>query len=131
MSEDEPGLRGPQLAADLVRGVGGVSGAHGEAKVEAAEDDGGVLEAVGEQDTDHVTLAEAEPRQGPSNLEGLISDLNKVNFVSPFYIIITHFSVEQNLSSNSTGEPGQMSVLLNVIPDIVTICHLRNSKVSP
>ena len=85
MSEDEAGLRGPQLAADLVRGVGGVSGAHGEAEIEAAEDYGGVLETVGEQDTDHVTLAEAEPRQGPGNLEGLLSDLNQVNFESPLH----------------------------------------------
>ena len=35
------------------------------------------------------------------------------------------------MSSNSTRESGQMSVFLNVVPDIVTIGHLRNLKVSP
>ena len=82
MSEDEPGLRGPQLAADRVRGVGGVSGAHGEAEIEAAEDDGGVLEAVGEDDTDHVTLTEAERKQGSGNFKGLLSNLKQVILVS-------------------------------------------------
>ena len=44
---------------------------------------------------------------------------------------VTYFSVEHNLSSDSTREPRQMSVFLNVVPDIITIGHLRNLKVSP
>ena len=73
--KDELGLRGAQLAADLEGGVAGVGGAHGEAEVEAAEDDGGVLEAVGEDNTDHITLAKPECYQGSGNLECLLSDL--------------------------------------------------------
>ena len=79
MSNYELGLRGAELAADLVGGVAGVGGAHGQAEVEAAEDDGGVLETVGEDHTDHVTLAETECHQGSGNLECLLSDLKKVN----------------------------------------------------
>ena len=97
MGEDEPGLGGSKLAADLVSGVAGVGGAYCEAEVEAAEDDGGVLEAVGEDDTDHVTLAEAERNQGSGNLKGLLSNLKQVILVSS--ILFELFSSHSNFKS--------------------------------
>ena len=97
MGEDEPGLGGSKLTANLVSGVAGVGGAHSEAEVEAAEDDGGVLEAVGEDDTDHVTLAEAERNQGSGNLKGLLSNLKQVILVSS--ILFELFSSHLNFKS--------------------------------
>ena len=64
--------------------VAGVGRAHGEAEVEATENDGWVLEAVWEDDTHHVTLAEAQPHQGSSNLQWLLSDLKQDNLLSVF-----------------------------------------------
>ena len=88
MGEDEPGLGGSELAADLVSGVARVGGAHSEAEIEAAEDDGGVLEAVREDDTDHVTLAQAKCSQGSGNLKGLLSNLKQVILVSSVFHFI-------------------------------------------
>ena len=86
MGEDEPGLGGSKLAADLVRSVARVGGAHSEAEIEAAEDDGGVLEAVREDDTDHVTLTEAERKQGSGNFKGLLSNLKQIILVSSLFV---------------------------------------------
>ena len=95
MGEDELGLGGSKLAADLVRSVARVGGAHSEAEIEAAEDDGGVLEAVGEDDTDHVTLVEAERNQGSGNLQGLLSNLKQV-----ISILVSSLFVQLMLSSH-------------------------------
>ena len=119
MGEDEPGLGGFKLAADLVRSVARVGGAHSEAEIEAAEDDGGVLEAVGEDDTDHVTLTEAERKQGSGNFKGLLSNLKQVILVS--------LSVKLMLSSHSNFK-FQRSVRFSYRP-IPTNYFKRGSRV--
>ena len=119
MGEDEPGLGGSKLAADLVSSVAGVGGAHSKAEIEAAEDDGGVLEAVREDDTDHVTLTEAERKQGSGNLKGLLSNLKQVIFVS--------LSVKLILSAHSNFK-SQRSVRFSYRP-IPTNYFKRGSRV--
>ena len=39
--------------------------------------------------------------------------------------------MKHNFSSYSTHKARKMSVLLNVVPDIFTECHLRDTKISP